>query len=171
MARGYQPRLNRQAAQWALIGIPAASVMIGSLSALVPQIALYPLLPPFGLILLLAWRTLVRDLWAPWAALPLGFFDDLFSGQPMGSAMLLWTLVFLILDIFDRWMMWRDYRQDWIISSALITIVLLAGLMIANALGGQTSVALIVPQIFVSALCFPLAVRLCARLDELRWRI
>ncbi len=171
MPRGYEPRLNRVASRWALIGIPAASVMLGSLTTLLPQISLYPMLPPFGLLILLAWRMIVRDLWPVWAALPLGFFDDIFSGQPLGSAMLLWTLVFLVLDIFDRWMMWRDFRQDWAIAGTLITVVLLVGLGIANSSGGDTSALVILPQILVSVLMFPLMVRLCAWLDVLRWTL
>lgn len=171
MARGYEPRLNRVASRWALIGIPAASVMLGSMTTLLPQISLYPLLPPFGLLILLAWRTIVRDLWPVWAALPLGLFDDIFSGQPMGSAMLLWTLVFLVLDIFDRWMMWRDFRQDWAIAGMLIAIVLFVGLGIANSSGGDTGALLLIPQIAISILMFPLMVRLCARLDVLRWTL
>ncbi len=171
MARGYEPRLNRAASRWALIGIPAASVMLGSMTVLIPQISLYPLLPPFGLLILLAWRMIVRDLWPVWAALPLGLFDDIFSGQPLGSAMLLWTLVFLVLDIFDRWMMWRDFRQDWVIAGTLIAVVLLLGLAIANGSGGDTGVAVLLPQIAVSILMFPLMVRLCAKLDVLRWTL
>lgn len=171
MARGYEPRLNRKASPLALVGIPACSVLLGSLADLPPTIASYPLLPPIGLLMLLAWRTLVRDLWPNWVALIFGFFDDLFSGQPIGSAMLLWTSVFLILDIFDRWMMWRDYRQDWAIAGTLIATVLLAGLGLANSAGGATSPIVILPQIFVSVLAFPLAVRCCAWLDQLRWRL
>ncbi|MFM7029135.1 MAG: rod shape-determining protein MreD [Chakrabartia sp.] len=171
MARGYNPRLNRQASRWALIGIPTLSVMLGSMTTLWPSIALYPLLPPMGLLMLLGWRTLVRDIWPVWVALPLGLFDDLFSGQPLGSAMLLWTIVFLVLDIFDRWMMWRDYRQDWAIAGSLITIVLVLGLGIANTTGGQTSLWLLLPQIAASILAFPAAVRMCAALDRLRWRL
>ena len=171
MPRGYEPRLNRVPSRWALIGIPAASVMLGSMTTLLPQISLYPMLPPFGLLILLAWRMIVRDLWPVWAALPLGLFDDIFSGQPLGSAMLLWTLVFLVLDIFDRWMMWRDFRQDWGIAGTLVAVGLLVGLAIANSSGGDTSAVLIVPQIVVSVLMFPLMVRMCAWLDVLRWTL
>lgn len=171
MPRGYEPRLNRQASRWALIGIPAISVLLGSLTPLLPSISLYPLAPPFGLLMLLGWRALVRDLWPAWAALPLGLFDDLFSGQPIGTSMLLWTLVFLTLDLFDRWMMWRDYRQDWAISAVLITLVLALSLGIANSAGGATPILLIFPQILISILAFPLAVRLCALLDKLRWKL
>jgi len=171
MPRGYEPRLNRVSSRWALIGVPAASVMLGSMTVLLPAIAVYPLLPPFGLLMLLAWRMLVRDLWPVWAALPLGLFDDIFSGQPIGSAMLLWTLVFLVLDLFDRWMMWRDYRQDWLLAALLTSFVLLAGLGIANSAGGETAISVIIPQMLASALCFPLIVRICAWLDRVRWNL
>jgi len=171
MARGYEPRLNRVASRWALIGVPAISVMLGSMTVLIPQVSVFPLLPPFGLLILLAWRMIVRDLWPVWAALPLGFFDDIFSGQPLGSAMLLWTLVFLVLDIFDRWMMWRDFRQDWAIAGTLVAVVQLVGLAIANGSGGGTSAVVLLPQIIVSILILPLMVRLCARLDVLRWTL
>ena len=85
---GYAPSVTR------LIGIPVASVMLGSLSPLMPLIATLPILPPFGFMILIAWRLLHRTVWPVWAAVPLGAFDDMLSGQPLGSAMILWTLAF-----------------------------------------------------------------------------
>lgn len=167
--RRYQARLNREPSQLALVGIPTGSVMLGSMATLLPIIASMPVLPPFGLLFLIAWRMLVRDLWPVWAALPLGLFDDMFSGQPIGSAMLIWTLVFFVIDLFDRGMMWRDYRQDWGIASGLIALALGGGLWIANATGGDTGLLVILPQIIFAALLYPLVVRACAALDRLRW--
>jgi rod shape-determining protein MreD len=171
MARGYAPRLNKVEQRWAVLIIPALSVLLGSLISVLPHMALYPLLPPFGLLLLLGWRLLVRDIWSAWAALPLGFFDDLLSGQPLGSSMFLWTLALLVLGLCDRWMMWRDYRQDWVIASLLIIFALLGGLAIANMAGGQTRAFILIPQIIVSLLFFPLIVRMCGGLDRLRWSL
>ncbi len=171
MARRYAPRLNQNAQNWAVIAIPSLSVLLGSLTSVVPNMALYPLMPPFGFLLLLGWSLLVRDVWPAWAALPLGFFDDLLSGQPLGSSMFLWTLTLLALGLCDRWMMWRDYRQDWAIASLLIILVLLGGLAIANMSGGQMSAPYLIPQAIVSVLFFPLIVRLCGALDRLRWSL
>ncbi|NBU83318.1 MAG: rod shape-determining protein MreD [Sphingomonadaceae bacterium] len=171
MARGYAPRLNKGEQHWAVLAIPALSVLLGSLTSVLPHVTLYPLLPPFGFLLLLGWRLLVRDIWSAWAALPLGFFDDLLSGQPLGSSMLLWTLALLALGLCDRWIMWRDYRQDWVIASLLIILALLGGLAVANMSGGQTSALYIIPQIIVSLLFFPLIVRICGGLDQLRWSL
>ena len=171
MARGYAPRLNKGEQHWAVLVIPALSVLLGSLTSVLPHLALYPLIPPSGLLLLLGWRLIVRDIWPVWTALPLGFFDDLLSGQPLGSSMFLWTVALLVLELCDRWMMWRDYRQDWVIASFLIILALLGGLAIANMAGGETSALFLIPQIVVSLLVFPLIVRICGGLDRLRWSL
>jgi rod shape-determining protein MreD len=171
MARRYQPRLNREAKAWSLISIPILSVMLGSMTTLLPIIAETPFLPPFGLMILIAWRMLSRDIWPLWITLPLGFYDDMFSGQPLGSAILLWTLCFFVLDLFDRGMIWRDYKQDWGIAAILLTLVLLAMLWIANSSGGNTAVWIIIPQILFTIFSWPMVVRCCAALDRLRWRL
>jgi rod shape-determining protein MreD len=80
-------------------------------------------------------------------------------------------MVFLVIDLFDRRMMWRDYKQDWALAALLVGAALSAGLAIANATGGDTAWPAILPQILLSALVFPLIVRICAGLDRLRWRL
>ena len=93
-------------AAWA---IPAASIVAGSLITIVPLVATFPVLPPLGLMVLLAWRLLRPDTVRIWSPLPFGFFDDLVSGQPLGSAILLWTVSFLIVDLLDQRLMSRDF--------------------------------------------------------------
>jgi rod shape-determining protein MreD len=112
-----------------------------------------------------------REIWPVWMALPLGLFDDMFSGQPMGSAMMLWTLVFLVIEVFDRRMIWRDYKEDWALAAGMIAGVLSGGLVIANMTGGGTHWYIIMPQIALSILCFPMVVRFCAMIDRIRRRI
>jgi rod shape-determining protein MreD len=46
--------------------------------------------------------------------------DDIFSGQPFGSAGLLWSLAMLTIEIIDSRAIWRDYIQDWLIAALLI---------------------------------------------------
>ncbi len=172
MPRGYDPRLERAPQPAVLIAIPIASVMIGSLlPALIPHVATMPLLPPIGLLLLLAWRFLVHDVWPAWIGLPLGLFDDLVSGQPLGSAACIWTVLLLLMELVDRRMMWRDYHQDWRIGAALIAFALVLGTAFSNLSGGGMPYRYIVPQIIITALALPLAVRLCAVLDRFRWRL
>lgn len=163
--RGYQPALSFKAR-----AVPTVSTMLGSLlPGMLPIIAQAPIVPPFGLLMLLAWRLLRPGLWAVWAPLPLGFFDDLASGQPVGSAMLSWTLAFLAIDASERSLLWRDYVQDWVVASAAIAGCLLAGYVFALFAGGAAPIYAIVPQALASMLFFPAVARLCARLDA--WRL
>ena len=103
------------------------SVMLGSLMTLVPVIAVVPFLPPFGLMVLLGWRMVRGDSMRVWMPVLLGFFDDMVSGQPLGSAMLLWTVCVLAIDVLDTRLVWRDFWQDWLIASGAIGYCLIAG--------------------------------------------
>ncbi len=148
--------------------VPIVTIILGSLMALLPLIAIFPLQPPFGLLMLLAWRLPRPTLWPAWVGLPLGLFDDMFSGAPIGTAMCLWTLTLLFVDFADVRILWRDHRQDWIVATTAIIGVVLLGWAIAGVTGGETPLLLMVPQMIVTALLYPLAARACAALD--RWR-
>jgi rod shape-determining protein MreD len=147
--------------------LPWITVMAGSLVTVVPIVATIPVLPPFGLLLLLAWRLLARYALRPWAAAPLGFFDDLLSGQPMGSAVLLWSLCFLVITLVEQRLAFRDFWQDWLLAAGAIALSLLAGRFLAVSLDRPVDVP-VAMQIGVSILIFPLATRLVARIDRKR---
>jgi rod shape-determining protein MreD len=148
--------------------VPVVSTMLGSMTVLFPVVATEPLLPPFGLMFFLGWRLLRGDIWPLWAGLFLGAFDDLFSGQPIGTAMCGWTVILLAIDALDRRMPWRDHKQDWAIAVFAIAGYLLFALLIARATGGDTSPLVLVPQFILSILLVPIVGRSCAALD--RWR-
>jgi rod shape-determining protein MreD len=150
--------------------VPIAATMLGSLLPLfVPVVAQAPVIPPFGLLVLLAWRLLRPGFWAVWAPLPLGFFDDLASGQPVGSAMLSWTIAFLAVDASERTLVWRDYVQDWVVAAVAVAGCIVAAYLFGVLAGGRAPMVSIVPQILASILAFPAVARLCARLDV--WRL
>jgi rod shape-determining protein MreD len=148
-----------------LQALPIASTLLGSCVNLLPFISTAPVLPSFGLLMALAWRLLRPELWAAWVALPLGLADDLITGSPPGTAMTLWTIVFLGIDRVDSRPMWRDYWLDWWIASLAI-LFCAAGQWAFN--GGGAPWPMIPPTI-LAILCFPPVARLCAALD--RWRL
>lgn len=145
-----------------------ASIMAGSLLTIVPVIAPVPILPPLGLLMLLAWRLARPDLLRPWAAVPLGLFDDLVSGQPLGSAITLWTICTLAIDVLDTRLVARDLWQDWLIAAAGVGLCLAGGRLVAVPLGAPVETALVL-QIAASAALYPAVARLCAWLDA--WRV
>jgi rod shape-determining protein MreD len=147
--------------------IAAGTVIAGSLSTILPVVATIPIMPPLGLVMLLAWRLLARFAFRPWAAAPLGLFDDLVSGQPLGSAVLLWSLCFLAIDMLEQRLAFRDYWQDWLIASGLIAGVIIGGRFIAVPVGAHVDTVLLA-QIVMTFLLFPLAARIVARVERKR---
>lgn len=141
------------------------SVVLGSMMTLLPVVGTVPFLPPFGLMILLAWRMTRGDSMRVWAPVPLGFFDDMVSGQPVGSAMLLWTICVLAMDILDTRLVWRDFWQDWLIASGAIAFCLIAARLAATPFGAHVDTALCF-QILIACALFPLVARLCAWFDR-----
>jgi rod shape-determining protein MreD len=147
--------------------IPIASIMIGSLLTIVPIVATFPVLPPLGLMALLAWRLLRPETIRIWMPLPFGLFDDLVSGQPLGSAILLWTISFLIIDLLDQRLMSRDFWQDWVLASGAIAFCLIMGRLIATRLEAHVDTLLLF-QVIAAVLLYPFIARLVAWLDRKR---
>lgn len=163
-SRPFAPSVPRHRAR----ALPWASVIAGSvLTALVPVVATVPLLPPFGLLMLLGWRLLVRHALRRWAAAPLGLIDDLFSGQPLGSAVLLWSLAFLLIDLVEQRLAFRDFWQDWLIGAGALLFCLFGGRLIAVPLDTAVDAPLI-GQALATILLFPAATRVVAWIDAKR---
>ena len=140
------------------------TIVLGSLVTIIPVVAIIPFLPPFGLMLLIAWRLRRPDLFRSWSPLPLGLFDDLVSGQPFGSAMMLWTLCFLALDIIEARLVWRDFWQDWLIASGSIVLCLGAARLFAAPLHADVGLPVLL-QMAIAVALYPSVAVLCGRLD------
>ncbi|PKB25404.1 rod shape-determining protein MreD [Novosphingobium kunmingense] len=161
-------RINRAPSPVIAVTLPWVLVMLGSLSPLLPMIASAPVVPPFGFLLLIGWQQLRPGLFPVWAGLPLGLFDDLFSGQPFGSAVLLWSATMIGLDVLEVRFPWRGFWINWLVAGALITVYLMLGLALSNVAGGHAPLAVLLPQLVVSILTYPLAARLVGLFDRLR---
>lgn len=170
MKQPYQARINRRRSPWRVAGIPIASVVLGSMIPLLPIIASAPVMPPMGLLILIAWRMLRPGLWPVWAGVPFGMIDDIFSGQPIGSAVLLWSTFLIAMDIIEERYLWRNYWQDWLIAGLFIIFGLAGGLLINNFLSENVHFWILIPQIIISIAIYPLVLRFVGRLDHIRLR-
>lgn len=165
-------RIARPRSPLRIWGTPIATVMLGSLlPTIVPAIAVSPLFPPLGFLMLLGWRLLRPELWPLWIGLPLGFFDDIVTGHPVGTAMCLWTLTLVAIDALNVRLLWRDYVQDWLIAAAAIIFVIAMSWLFMHfgSRNGAGPFDRLLPQMLSSALLYPAVARLCAKLD--RWRL
>ena len=167
--REYESRIERHQSPMKMLLIPIFSVMAGSMMTTLPIFSDNPLLPPMGYMMLLAWRLMRPGIWPAWVGLPFGLFDDLYSGQPFGSAALLWSLTILVIEIVDSRTIWRDHLQDWFLAAVAITLTIVGGVAVSGLAYWAPEMSVVLPQILIAILMFPLVVRLCARLDN--WRL
>ena len=149
--------------------VPAFSVLIGSLLTALPIVSTSGWYPDFGFLVLIAWRLLRSDAWPAWWAAPLGLFNDLVTGHPVGFSIALWTAAMLLLDLADRRTMWRGYWLEWIFAALLLLANEAAEWRVAQVMGASLPFKTIVPPLLISVLSFPIVAWLVSRLD--RWRL
>ncbi len=164
----YGSKINRDHSPVLVYGVPWLSILLGSMTPLLPIIAPAPVVPPFALMIMLAWRVLRPGLLPLWAGFPLGLFDDLFSGQPFGSAILLFSLTLIALELIDLRFPWRVFWQDWLTSALIIAIYLVAAALLSGTPVGLLHASVILPQLLLSIALFPIFTRMVALLDRLR---
>ncbi len=160
LARGPHP---------AALAIPAISVVLAILLAMLPIVSKHGWWPDAGLLMLLAWRLLRADAWPAWAAAPLGLVHDLLTGAPIGLSVALWPAFMLAFDVIDRRTMWRDYWIEWVLASIFIGLFVVAQWQVAAWDGAAVRFSSVAPSIVVGIVCFPIAAFVVARLD--RWRM
>lgn len=150
--------------------IPAFSVAAATLLSLLPIVAEVGWMPDTGYLLLLAWRLLRSDVIPAWLAAPLGLWNDLVLGLPIGLSVAIWTGSMLALDLSDRRTMWRDYWVEWLLAALLLLLLAeLATREVDRAMGAAYPFQTILPPLAIAILTFPLAAWLASRLD--RWRL
>ena len=164
----FRKRINREPSPLLAIGLPWLSIILASVMMTIVVIASAPIVPPLGFLLFIAWRQLRPGLLPVWAGLPLGIVDDLFSGQPIGSAVMLWSLAAIALEILEARLPWRNFLTEWVVASALIAIYIGFGLLLANFTAASTPFLFVMPQILLSILIYPLVGRVAAFIDRIR---
>lgn len=148
---------------------PLLTVIATCLLAALPIVVSSPIVPDFAFLVLIAWRLLRPELWTATTALPLGLFNDLTAGHPLGQSMALWTITFLAFDIMDARVIWRDYLIDWLAAALAVSFYIVGGWYIGRMLGNRIELIVLLPQIGLSILAYPLVARVVLAID--RWRL
>lgn len=167
-ASRYGGGLNRAHSPVRAHTVPYLSILAGSVLPVVLLADVMPLLPPIGFMALLCWRLMRPGLLPVWAGVPLGAFDDLFSGQPFGSAILLWTLTMFAFEIIETRLPWRGFWQDWFTAGPVLVIYIVAAMVVSGATLTLPLFLAAVPQIVLAVLLYPLFARGIAWLDRFR---
>lgn len=149
--------------------VPAMTVAAASLLSIMPIVSDVGWIPDFGFLMLIGWRLLRADVWPAWWAAPLGLFNDMVTGLPIGFSVTLWTAAMLALDLADRRTMWRDYWIEWLLAAILLALYEILQWRIAHVMGASLPFASVIPPTVVATLAFPVAAWLVAQFD--RWRL
>lgn len=108
-------------------------------------------------------------MWPVWVGLPLGLWDDLFSGAPIGTAIGLWTIASIAIAYFAQRIYWRGFLHDWAIGGLLVAAIQALAALIAHPhIATGRVLGLVVPQIIVSILLLPLILRVTGKFDNFR---
>ncbi len=164
----YGRRINRAPSPWRAGSVPYLSIMLGSLVPVLLIADLMPLAPSFGFLLLLGWRMVRPGLLPLWAGAPLGAFDDLVSGQPFGSAVLLWSLAMIAIELIETRFPWRGFWQDWFTAGVIAVAYWFAAMLVSGAGLTPEMLMVAVPQALLSVLLYPIVARMVAWLDRFR---
>lgn len=164
----YGSRINRVQSPFKAQAVPYVSIMLGSLIPFLFVADVMPLLPPLGFLMLVGWRIMRPGLLPLWVGVPLGAFDDLFSGQPFGSAVLLWSLAMIALELIDSRSPYRGFLQDWFTASLVISLYILAAMVVSIQSATGPLLLAAAPQIVAAVLAYPLVSRLISALDRFR---
>jgi rod shape-determining protein MreD len=164
----YGPKINRERSAIRTLSVPYLSIMLGSLLPVFIVVGTMPLIPPLGFMMLIAWRIMRPGLLPIWIGLPLGAFDDLFSGQPFGSAILLWSVTMLAIEQMEQRFPWRDFGQDWFTASLVIMAYILLSMFAAGNFPNYQHLTVVAPQILLAILLYPTIAIVVSWLDRFR---
>lgn len=164
----YGQRINRAPSPLRARSVPYLSIMLASVIPVVLIADVMPLVPPLGFLLLLGWRMVRPGLLPLWAGAPLGAFDDLFSGQPFGSAILLWSLAMIAIEIIETRFPWRGFWLDWFTAGVMVVGYWLATLLASGAPVTPEMLLVALPQALLAILLYPIMARMVASLDRFR---
>ncbi|WP_081853166.1 rod shape-determining protein MreD [Erythrobacter longus] len=160
--------INRVQDPWRTNSVHYVTIVLGSLLPLFVIADTMPIAPPLGFILFLGWRLMRPGLMPLWVGVPLGAFDDLFSGQPFGSAIFLWSLTMIALELIETRFPWRGFWQDWFTAGFGILLYIVAAMIVSGATLSAELLIVILPQIALSILLYPLIARVIAFADRFR---
>ena len=164
----YGSKINRNHSPALAHAVPWITVMLASLLPQLPIASAVPLIPPLGFMALLSWRLVRPGLLPVWAGFPLGAFDDLFSGQPFGCAIVLWSVTMIGIELVEARFPWRGFFQDWIVAGVVVTWYLVIAALFSGGRIGGTALVVLVPQLAISVVLIPVMSRLVAGLDRFR---
>lgn len=164
----YGRPINRAPSPWRARSLPYIAIMLASALPMVLIADIMPLAPPLGFLMLLGWRMVRPGLLPLWAGAPLGALDDLVSGQPFGSAIMLWSLAMIAIELIEARFPWRGFWLDWFTAGLMVVVYWLAALLVSGVQPSPEMLMVALPQVLLAILLYPMMARMVSSLDRFR---
>ena len=164
----YGSRINRDRSPWRAVSVPYITIMLASMLPFLVLADVMPVLPPLGYLMFLGWRIMRPGLLPIWVGVPLGAFDDLFSGQPFGSAIVLWSVTMIVIELIESRFPWRGFIQDWFTASLGAFAYILLAMTVSGSSLTPAMIASAVPQMALAILLYPILAKVISRIDRFR---
>lgn len=164
----HKRQLNRQPSPMLAVLTLYGSILFFSWLPSIFITSTVPILPPMGFSIFLCWRLIRPESLPIWAGLPLGGFDDLFSGNLFGTGILLWSIAILCLDWFEHRFPWRGFIHDWAVAASVSGLYVIFSTLLSGASISLVIFVAIIPQLLITLSMYPLTAMLVTTLDRVR---
>ena len=86
----------------------------------------------------------------------------------MGSGIMLFSVAMITLEVIEYRWPWRHFAIEWAVAAVLIVVYIIATAFLAHMAGGVFSLILILPQLLLAVVVYPVVARAMGRADRLR---
>nr|WP_279380274.1 rod shape-determining protein MreD [Sphingosinicella soli] len=133
-----------------------------------PMFAPLPVMPNFGLLLVLLW-TLYRPQQMPeWTGLPMGLVGDILLGTPVGTNGLLLPLFMILVRYADAYIRRPNWIGDWLFGIPMLFVYHLALWRLCAIVADPIPFLPLATQTAATIAVYPLAAHIFARAQR-RW--
>lgn len=146
--------------------VPTLSSAIAILLMSAPLLVPVPALPHLGFLAIACWSLFQPELMPAWAAFLLGLLADAVLALPFGTNATLLPLLSASIGAVGRYFGTRPFVADWVLVTLLSFLYAIIGWRLLSFAGGELPLSPLMTQAATTALAYPAAAALCARLQR-----
>lgn len=150
--------------------VPSLTTAIAIALMSVPMLLPVPALPHFGFLAVACWALFQPELMPSWAAFILGLLADAVLALPFGVNATLFPLLTAAIAAFGRRFGHFPFFGDWPMIALLALTYALLEWRLLSFVAGPLPLSPLLMQAVATALFYPAAVALCARIQR-GWRL
>lgn len=158
-------RLQWTLGHWRAL-VPSLSAALAIALMSMPLLSPIPALPHLAFLAVACWSLFQPELMPAWAAFLLGLLADAVLALPFGINATLLPLVSSAIGALGRRFGPRPFVADWLLVTVLSLAYAVLGWRLLCFVGGDLPAAPLIAQATTTAIAYPAAAAICARLQR-----